>query len=117
MTYKKQYRWQWIGIMTHYRVNIAQKVRHKARRYTYTQEEIVITESERWYSDYRQCVTAAKRINVNDIGIPDSWGLELRIISRYKIIASTLKKVKNTSLADNRERARTSSRNTQSIKR
>ena len=87
MDNEEEYRWQWIGIMTHYRVNIPRVQRHKPRRLSYTQEEIVIADSDRWYDNYDQCAAAAKRININDIGIPDSWGIELRIISRVKQIS------------------------------
>ena len=113
MGHEEEYRWQWIGIMTHYRVNIAKVRRNKPRRLSYNREEIVITESERWYNDYSQCATAAELINVNDMSIPDSWGLELRIISRLKIACTP--KVEDTSRADSEESRHP--RNMPSIKR
>ena len=78
----QEYRWQWVGIMTHYHVNIPEVQRHKPKRISFTQEEIIIMESNQWYDSYHQCTEAAKQ---SDVDIPDSWGLELRIISRDKI--------------------------------
>ena len=71
-----KFKWQWIGIITQFPDNIPDLIKNTQ----YPNKQIVLKESNIWHDDYNLCQEHAHQNN--DIDIPDSWGLELTIISK-----------------------------------
>lgn len=70
-----KFKWQWVGIMTQLPDNLADLTKNTH----FPNNKIILKQSSVWFKDYHTCQENA--YEHNDIDIPDSWGLELCIVS------------------------------------